>query len=291
MRLNFIVGTGRCGSSLVHEILANHEGVGFVSNIDDNLAWLNSNGRFNNRLYAITKGSWTRKGRARFAPSEAYRLIGKQASPIFENSSRDLLATDVTPWLRKRFADFFATRWRAQRCQNFLHKYTGWSRIGFFAEIFPESRFVHIVRDGRAVANSMLQMPWWGGYRGPQHWLLGPLADDLQGEWDSSGASFVTLAALTWRVLMDSYQSAARTLPAGRYLEIRYEDVLAQPEESLRAICGFIGLDWSKRLSRASARILVDISRERAFERDLSTMQIAQMEQCIGPLLSRYGYR
>ena len=103
----------------------------------------------------------------------------------------------------------------------------------FFAEIFTESGFVHIVRAGRAVANSVLQMPWWNGYRGPQHWLLGPLARVLQEEWDSSAESFVMPAALTWRVLMDSYESAVKTLPADRHLEIRYEDLLAQPEESM----------------------------------------------------------
>ena len=134
-------------------------------------------------------------------------------------------------------------------------------------------------------------MPWWNGYRGPQHWLLGPLARVLQEEWDSSGESFVMPAALTWRVLMDSYESAVKTLPADRHLEIRYEDLLAQPEESLRAVCGFIGLDWSRRLSGAITRILIDNSRGRAFEHDLSATQIAQLENCIGPLLSRYGYR
>jgi nucleoside-diphosphate-sugar epimerase len=33
----FVLGTGRCGSTLIHELLARHEGVGFLSNLDDRL--------------------------------------------------------------------------------------------------------------------------------------------------------------------------------------------------------------------------------------------------------------
>ena len=43
----FVLGTGRCGSTLVHEVLARHEGTGFMTNLDDlNLsrssAWQNT---------------------------------------------------------------------------------------------------------------------------------------------------------------------------------------------------------------------------------------------------------
>ncbi|MEY2426226.1 MAG: hypothetical protein QOI61_1798, partial [Actinomycetota bacterium] len=33
----FVLGTGRCGSTLVHELLARHHDVGFLSNIEDRL--------------------------------------------------------------------------------------------------------------------------------------------------------------------------------------------------------------------------------------------------------------
>jgi len=291
VKLDFVVGTGRCGSSLVHEILASHEHVGFISNLDDNFPSLRMKGRLNNRLYSLTKGSWTRKGAARFAPSEAFQLMSRQVSPIYENSCRDLLATDASPWLRLKFQSFFEARWHAQGRPLFLHKYTGWPRIGFFSSIFPESRFVHIVRDGRAVANSWLQADWWGGYRGPDNWSWGPLAEDLQDEWEASGRSFVTLAGMAWRILIESFERAAKPLAADRYHEVRYEDVLAKPEESLRSIADFIGLEWSARVSGAVAKVRFDASRERAFERDLTATQVTQLEKCIGPLLNKYGYQ
>lgn len=290
MKLHFIVGTGRCGSSLVHELMANHEQAGFVSNIEDNLPRLHLLGRFNNSMYRLTKGAFTEKGRLRFAPSEAYNVIRHEVSPVYENSCRDLVADDVTPWLRKRFQKFFEARCRAQGKEWFLHKYTGWPRIGFFAEIFPQARFVHIVRDGRAVANSWLQMDWWGGYRGPQLWQWGLLDAKSQQEWVDSGQSFVTLAGLCWRNLMEAFAAEGSKLHPSRYLEVRYEDFVAGPVESLRSMVEFIGLPWSARVERAATRGGVHDSRKRAYENDLTREQVAQLERVAGNMLARLGY-
>lgn len=290
MKLDFIVGTGRCGSSLVQELLASHEDVGFISNLDDNLASLSLKGKYNSLMFRLTRGSWTRKGGARFAPSEAFRLISREVSPIYENSCRDLAASDVSPWIRKRFVSFFESRWMAQGRSNFVHKYTGWPRIGYLAEIFPESRFIHIVRDGRAVANSWLQTDWWGGYRGPSHWQWGQLSTEMQNEWMSAGHSFAALAGIAWRVLIESFDRAAVSMPAGKYYEVRYEDILAQPVRTLRSIAEMIDLPWSRRLSNAVSRHQFETSREHAFKHDLMPSQVAEIERVTGPLLRRHGY-
>ena len=162
IKIVFVVGSGRSGSSLVHELIAKHHDVGFVSNIDDNLPLINSTGFLNNRLYRSPLGKFTRKGGLRFAPSEAYRLIGEKVSPIYTNSCRNLRASDVTSDLRQSFRKFFTDRYRAQGKQVFVHKYTGWARVDFFKEIFPEAKFIHIVRDGRDVARSKIERGWNG---------------------------------------------------------------------------------------------------------------------------------
>jgi len=291
MKLAFIVGTGRCGSSLIHEILARHEGVGFISNIDDNLPRLNLKGRWNGALYRTPLGQLTRKGAwARFAPSEAYKLISSQVSPVYANSSRDLEARDVTPWLAQRFREFFEERCRCQGADVFLHKYTGWSRIGFFARIFSEARFIHVVRDGRAVANSWLQMPWWNGYRGPENWFWGNLTRPYLDEWNASDRSYTCLAAIAWKMLMDSYEQAGQGLPGDRFLQFRYEDFLAAPHDVLQQIVAFIGLPWTAAFERYVTQQKIDASRSRAFERDLSPDQLAELQSSLSEKLLHYGY-
>src|SRR5215211_1878430 len=107
----FMIGNGRSGSTLVHELLARHPGVGFVSNLEDRLPTLPpSAGRYNNTLYRRVPAPLTRKGRLRYAPSEAYRALSRQVSPMIASSSRDLLASDAMPWVTRRFRSFFTDR-------------------------------------------------------------------------------------------------------------------------------------------------------------------------------------
>ncbi len=288
--LVFIIGTGRCGSSFVHEILAKHEDVGFISNIEDNIRFLNQKGRWNNTLYRSRLGKYTRKGGIRFAPSEAYQLISRKVSPIYANSNRDLLDIDVTPWLRNSFNDFFKGISSAQKKPIFSHKYTGWPRIGFFKEIFPQAKFIHVIRDGRAVANSWLQMSWWGGYRGPENWLWGALSEDYAQEWVSKGQTYPHLAGISWKLLMEAFEEAERALSEEDYLKIRYEDILDKPKASFDKMLAFSGLEWTPKFEKQFLQQTIKKGRSRAFEKDLNTLQLQTIECSISDMLSRYDY-
>ena len=291
MNLAFVIGTGRCGSSVIHEIISRHAEVGFITNIDNALPRLNLRGRWNNALFRTPLGRLTRNpSLIKFAPSEAYALMSQRVSPIYANSSRDLRADDVTPWIEKRCIAFFEERYARQGRPLFLHKYTGWSRIGFFNRIFPEAKFVHIVRDGRAVANSWLQMPWWGGYRGPENWLWGELTEPYRSEWTASKRSYVRLAAIAWKLLMESYESAPQSLGAERYLELHYEDFLAAPRATMETLLAFLGLRWTADFECHFRRTRIVTARSNAFERDLSPQQLAEVEASLGAKLADYGY-
>ena len=290
MKILFIVGTGRCGSSLIHEIMARHENTGFISNIDDNLPFMNMVGRWNNRIFRSFPGKWTAKGGLRFAPSEAYNIIARKISGIYSSPCRDLHESDVTPWLEKSFTTFFNMRYRAQGKLVFLHKYTGWSRIGFFSKIFPEAKFIHIVRDGRAVANSWLQMPWWNGYRGPENWLWGNLPQHYLDEWNASNKSFIRLAAINWKLLMESYECSSLSLPNTRYLQLRYEDFLENPHEQLKHLMDFAGLAWSGKFGAHLNKQPLNSNRKNAYLYDLSSDQLAELELSLHDKLVKYGY-
>jgi hypothetical protein len=288
--LVFVIGTGRCGSSLLHEIMARHPDVGFVSNIDDRLGGLDLAGRWNQAIYRRVPNRFTEKGRLRYAPSEAYNVLDKQVSPILSAPSRDLLAEDVTPWLAARLRQFFERRAEAQGHAVFLHKFTGWPRSGFLHEVFPEARFINVVRDGRAVANSLLQMDWWSGYRGPEGWSLGPLDAERQRLWDEAGRSYVVLAGLEWDIMMDAYDAARPHIPSGLWLEVRYEDVLADPRAQLGRMLEFSGLTWTPEFEAAFARYSFASGRSEAFRKDLGPHALAALEPVIARHLVAQGY-
>ncbi|GGL07854.1 sulfotransferase family protein [Mangrovihabitans endophyticus] len=302
MSLAVVVGTGRCGSTLVQELLCRHPRTGFISGLDDKLPRLNLTGRFNGPFYrgaaprppAMTALRHSRRllerGRLRVAPSEAYQLLDRHVLAGFGKPCRDLLAGDLTPHAARALRAFFDARIRAQRCDPLLHHLTGWPRTGYLHAAYPDLKVVHVVRDGRAVANSWLQMGWWDGWRGPDNWYLGSLPGALREQWEDSGRSFVVLAALGWRMLTDAYAQARAAHPAGQWLDLRYEDVVADPRGQLRRALEFLGLDWSPAYERGFARFDFPAGRGAAYRDELTAPQLTAIDEVLREPLAAWGY-
>ncbi len=286
----FFLGTGRCGSSLVHEIVARHPDVGFISNIDDRLATRSGTGRWNNAIYRHIPAYLTQKGRARYAPSEGYNLLDKQVAPLLSRPFRDLVATDATPWLNQRVRTVFDSRALDQSKPVFSHKFTGWPRAGFLSAIFPNARFVHIVRDGRAVANSWLQMPWWDGYKGPFQWQWGPLPEAYEDEWVGSDRSHVVLAGIAWKILIDAFESAQARISPSNWLNIRYEELVSAPKPAMEQLLEFLDLQWTPEFARGFAHYKFDAKRTEAFRDDLAPWDIDQLDMSLKDHLEAWGY-
>lgn len=249
-RCVFVLGTGRCGSTLLHEILARHRSVAFVSNLEDRVALPVPLGRYGRALHGMLGHRLTTKGRVRFAPSEGYRALAREVSPMLVNPVHDLTAEDATPWIADRLREFFRRRAAAQRREVVVHKFTGWPRAGLLHAVFPDARFVHVVRDGRAVAASWLTMPWWEGHRGPNGWGFGPLPAEYAREWAASGHSFAVLAALGWKLLIDAFELARCLVPEMSWLDVRYEDLLSEPLKTLERVIEFAELPHDPAFTR-----------------------------------------
>ncbi len=288
-RYGFVLGTGRCGSTLVHEVLARHPDVGFVTNIDDRIGRATA-ARMQAELFRRLPTSATRKGRLRLAPSEAYRALEREVSPVIAESVRDLGAADAVPFLASRFRAFFDARAAAFGAPLFLHKFTGWPRARFVDRVLPGSRYVHIVRDGRAVAASWLQTDWWRGHVGPSGWHFGPLPPAYEKEWEASGRSFVLLAGLAWKLLLDAFDDSRAEIGDDRWLEVRYEDVLADPRGRTREILDFLGLAWTDAFESGFGDFRFDTERARAWRAVLGDEASAELDASLADHLTRRGY-
>jgi sulfotransferase family protein len=96
--------------------------------------------------------------------------------------------------------------------------------------LFPWARIVHIIRDGRDVALSTLE--WAHENKGP-------------GKFELWREEPVAVCALWWRRQVGTGRQDARHLRPSRYREIRYEDLVARPEATLRDLSAFLGLPFS----------------------------------------------
>ena len=282
----FIVGTGRCGSTAFHRLLAPHPNLmwlsGFAEEFPTRPSW--------NRWAVTAMGNplLRRVFGSRIKPGENYGFWYKHAYG-FAEPGRDLLRADVTPRVRKQIRGVFARMLTAQR-SRMLVKLTGWSRIGYLNEIFEDAKFIHIVRDGRAVANSYVHInEWqWRGWYGPYSWRYGPLSEPDQAAWEASDRSFVVLAGLQWKIHTRAIEAARRTVDPERFLEVRYETFCEQPLETCRRVLEFGELPHSPAFERhVRGTSIRDTDRWR---KDLSPEQQAMLNDLLREDLQRYGH-
>lgn len=85
-------------------------------------------------------------------------------------------------------------------------------------KVFPDARFLHLVRDGRAVALSLQQVTW------------GRTTTYQAAEWWSRRVCMGATVELKYG-------------PA-RVMRVRYEDVVLEPERTLREVCRFAGMEF-----------------------------------------------
>lgn len=97
--------------------------------------------------------------------------------------------------------------------------------------LLPEALFIHMLRDGRDTALSILPL-WWG-------------------------PSTIPEAAKWWVARIQQGREQSRHL--NHYLEVRYEDLVTTPEPTLRRVSEFLDLPWNDSMldycSQASRRV------------------------------------
>jgi hypothetical protein len=144
--------------------------------------------------------------------------------------------------------------------------------LGLLAQAFPAARFVHEVRDGRDCAQSF-----------HRRWKLSP----LRSVW-------------RWKKAVATGREQGRALGAARYMELRYEDLTAEPEHWMRQVCSFLALPFAAEVlksrmryfdpnsERASAGAMVPNSqRWRSY---FNARQISRLEAVAGRTLHESGY-
>ncbi|MGB0651800.1 MAG: sulfotransferase family protein [Thermoplasmatota archaeon] len=281
----FIIGAGRSGSTLFFDLLSHHHGSSWASTI---LQKWPDRRRLNQAFLAAAHhpltADWARR---RASPSEAYAYWDRDY-PGFSDPMRDLRADDASPRAAARLRRSFEAIPSPKR-PHLAIKITGWPRVGFLNDIWPEGRFIHVVRDGRAFCNSLLNVPWWRGWQGPQNWRWGPLDADEQALWERHDRSFVALAGLQWNRLMAAAEASKEALPTSRWMDVRYEDLCADPRGTFAQTLAFADWPSSKRLERAIERRDVR-STDDKWRRDLSPRQQEILTDVTRPWLERLGY-
>ena len=92
--------------------------------------------------------------------------------------------------------------------------------LDWIGTVFPRSKFIHIIRDGRDVASSYLKME----------------------RYDT-----ILEAANRWINSIESAQSFGSKIKEN-YMEIRYEELVTKPEEVIKDTCDFLDIDYDSKM-------------------------------------------
>jgi hypothetical protein len=154
-------------------------------------------------------------------------------------------------------------------------------RIPALAAMFPEGRFVHIIRDGRDVALSAMAIA------GQRH---DPIA-----------------LGIDWRRRVEAGRAAGARLDPKRYHELHYEHLVADPAEPVAELCRFLDLDYEpdmlqffERRENVPAKVRVNprharlaeplSSGARSWRTDMQPADLERFEAVAGDLLVELGY-
>lgn len=140
--------------------------------------------------------------------------------------------------------------------------------------LVPNAKILHIVRDGRATANSLHRRAHKNLRLSAQDWVD------------------INLLALQHQQLLGKE----------RFKIVRYEDILEKTEESMRDICTFLGLDFNPLVldpsqhqktkgDRAYVQKKLNTDVIHRYREQLKPMQISAIERIQGPLLLKLNYQ
>ena len=107
--------------------------------------------------------------------------------------------------------------------------------------------------------------------------------------------------AAQWRREVEGARRFGRGKAAGRYFELHYEDLVARPEQALRAACGFLGIEFDPAMlayhREGDAKGLPDHGRlgaaptlGRRWREEMAPRDAECFEALAGELLEELGY-
>lgn len=268
----FVVGCPRSGTTLLQRMLDHHPMLAMA-----------------NDTHFIPKVVDPAGADVPFSPEIASRVLAYHRFPrlgLGEDAVWRAAEGSLTyaQFVRALYAEFAARRGKplaGEKTPDYVR------HLPLLGRLFPRARVIHIIRDGRDVALSTLQ--WARPDKGPGRFPL----------WREEP---VAVCALWWRWQVTTGRSDGRDA-GSRYREVRYEDLVTHPSDTVATLCRFLDLPFASQMLVCNAREerrrpgrsaktawLPPTPGLRDWRTQMRERDVALFEALAGDLLSTLGY-
>lgn len=237
----FIVGSGRSGTSLLQGMIAAHPSAVMPNET---------------KFLTVLRKQFA--DRDRIGDAEVFeRAVDYTLSrwwiadmKLDEGRVRELCASGDRSW-ETILLSILAAHAEAHGADRVGEKSPGHMRhIGYLSEKFPRSRFVHVMRDPRAVVLSKLRTDF--------------------------GSKSVWHHIETWKEAARQHATHSQRLGSERYHLVRYERLVSDAEGTIRGLCDFLGLPFDESM----------LHHERRKVRGFAERQAGHMSNTLRPLFT-----
>lgn len=294
----FIVGLPRSGTTLLYNLLCAHESAAFITN---------SMNSFTDAVCAI---EWLRKTfhlnirGERFLADSIDTDFGSPSEPIMFWAKWFGRDVEALHWQERRGRDFTPTQIDAVKrdFKKILFCFGGAGRrlvfkypvmqteLRMLQDMFPDAKFIHILRDGRDVAHSLVKLYRLSNdqlrkidHPTVKHIIPYPRVERLKDYLETYGPESVECTARVWRDAIELVSSVRGDLHS--FFEVRHESIVRDPTAELRRIFEFCELSWPENPEFASTLATVGRVRHKNHYAQNETI-----ERVVGPMLQRLGY-
>lgn len=290
----FLVGPARSGTSLLYKSLCLHPDAAWVSNYVRRLPALPQLAVLNRvcaPLPGMRRTVWFNGGANAYVYGQRRPLTHRlfpmpvEGEPVYARCRIGATPADPPPAAPDlaRLRGTFRAVARAGGGQVLVNKRIANNlRIPLLAQAMPDARFIFLVRDGRAVAHSLSKVDWW-----PESivWWYGATPR----QWVAEGGDPWELCARNWVEELRAAEHGLASVPAAQRLDLRYEDFVAAPLDTLEQVARFAGLGPDPRWRR-ELRALRFPDRNEGWRQSLEPAVADRISAVQRAALGRYGY-
>tara|TARA_B100001057_G_C22871269_1_gene958989 strand:+ start:6561 stop:7436 length:876 start_codon:yes stop_codon:yes gene_type:complete len=277
-----VVGAGRSGTTLIRDALMQHKDVASFE-FEMNALWKYGNEHIDHDMLCVNR----------------------HYSDVVSNYIRNVFERKGVEFGRPRLLD--------KTVANVM-------RLAYVQEVLPEARILHVIRDGRSVTSSAMarwsakhpsayfikklktvplrSLPWFAFYVIKSKYLTlvqGKVHRQTWGaRWpgfdrDATELPLAAICAKQWTLQVEAALEQKTMLKPNTYMEIRYEELVSNPQKVFDEVRCFFQLDYDEKFN-SWINSAVDDSRTDKWHKNLNKEQLGLVLEQSSHLLKSLGY-